>query len=86
TSLDAAGLIQLCRRVRGDFTERLLRGVTDSEAPIQDGPRTLTASGVLMHLIWHWTYHSGQTGLLRMQADCDYDWALHPRFTGFTDE
>jgi len=80
---DAGALIQLCRRVRQGHTTPALAAVSDAHTRIADGERVLTPVGVLMHLVWHWTYHNGQTGLICMQAGYDYDWSFHPRLVGF---
>ncbi len=80
---NAQALIQLCRRTRAEHTVPALAAVTDAAGRINDADRVLTPAGVLMHLIWHWTYHNGQTGLLRMQAGHGYNWGFHPRVTGF---
>ena len=49
----------------------------DIDAEIDGGSRPLTARGVLMHLVWHWTYHSGQVGLLRRQwGELRYQWTF----------
>ena len=42
-------------------------------------PRTIPARfgherGALGHLHWHWTYHSGQVGLLRVMLGHPYSW------------
>ena len=37
----------------------------------------MTVRGVLMHLVWHWTYHSGQVGLLRrLWGHARYKWTF----------
>lgn len=36
----------------------------------------MTVRGVLMHLIWHWTNHSGQVALLRRMAGARYQWTF----------
>jgi uncharacterized damage-inducible protein DinB len=61
----ADALIGLCEDVRQGFTMPALAAVEDSDAQVGGAQRPMTVRGVLMHLIWHWTYHSGQVGLLR---------------------
>jgi uncharacterized damage-inducible protein DinB len=40
----------------------------------------MTVRGVLMHLVWHWTYHSGQVGLLRrLWGQGRYKWTFDRR-------
>jgi len=33
-----------------------------------------TARELLHHLVWHWSYHSGQIGLIALEAGFDYTW------------
>jgi len=73
--LDAAGLIDLCRRVRDEFTVPALMVLDDMEAVVQ-ADRPMTPRAVLMHLIWHWTYHSAHIGLIREQWGSGYDWTF----------
>jgi uncharacterized damage-inducible protein DinB len=73
--LDAAALKSYCRRVRDEQTVPALAGVTEIEAEVPDPDRSTTIRGILMHLIWHWTYHSGQVGLIRDLCGADaYRW------------
>jgi hypothetical protein len=68
-------LIAVCRRVRDDVTLPYLKGVQDiDEARMGDGT---TVRGVLMHLTWHWIYHSGHIGLVRLEWGSDYTWTIH---------
>ncbi len=70
----AAALVGLCRRVRDEATLPYLRAVADiDEVRLDDGS---TVRGVLMHLCWHWIYHSGHIGLLSFEAGCDYEWTV----------
>ena len=64
-SAPADQLIELCQRVRRELTRPALATLHEVDAEIPDEQRPMTARGVLMHVIWHWTYHSGQVGLLR---------------------
>jgi uncharacterized damage-inducible protein DinB len=70
----AAGLIAFCRRVQEGFTGPALSRVADILAPLQAGGRTVNVRGVVTQLEWHWTYHSGQIGLLRLLWGSDYTW------------
>jgi uncharacterized damage-inducible protein DinB len=70
----AAELIGFCRRVQEGFTGPALSRVTDIAAPMQAGGRTVNVRGVVTQLQWHWTYHSGQLGLLRLLWGSDYTW------------
>jgi uncharacterized damage-inducible protein DinB len=58
-------LIALCRRVRHEVTEPALSSLPSIDIGIPDERSQMTVRQVLMHLIWQWTYHSGQVGLLR---------------------
>jgi uncharacterized damage-inducible protein DinB len=70
----AAELIAFCRRVQEDFTGPALGRVQDIASPMEAGGRTVNVRGVLTQLQWHWTYHSGQIGLLRLLWGSDYTW------------
>jgi uncharacterized damage-inducible protein DinB len=72
----ATDLIALCRRVRDEVTYPALATITDADVVIHDPQRPLTPRGVLMHLIWHWTYHSAHIGLLRELWGSDYTWTF----------
>ncbi len=70
----AAALVALCRRVRDEVSVPWLRAVPDADAKLmEDGSST---RGVLMHLCWHWVYHSGHIGLLSFEAGYDYEWTV----------
>lgn len=69
-------LVALCRRVRDELTVPALAQLTDPEARLGDGGPALTVREVLMHLVWHWTYHSGQIGLLRELWGAGYGWCF----------
>jgi uncharacterized damage-inducible protein DinB len=72
--LDAEELIALCRDVRERFTRPALAEVDDIDATFTDTHETNTTRRGLMHLVWHWTYHSGQVGLLRRIVGRRYQW------------
>ena len=82
--LGVVELIDLCRRVRRELTYPALQSLTDIDAPIDDGQRTMTARGVLLHLTWHWVYHSAHIGLLRDLVGSGYTWRFGP--LGMVDE
>ena len=70
----AAELIALCRRVRDEVTIPLLKDRDDPDTPCrEDGS---TPRGILDQMLWHWTYHSGQIGLIRFEWGSDYDWTF----------
>jgi uncharacterized damage-inducible protein DinB len=70
----AAGLIAFCRRVQENFTAPALARVTDIDSSFEAGGRTVNVRGVVAQLEWHWAYHSGQVGLLRLLWGSDYQW------------
>lgn len=75
-------LVGYCRAVRQQITVPALTLVEDIDAEVADEKRPMTVRGVLMHLIWHWTYHSGQVGLLRRlwgHAQHRYQWTFDKR-------
>jgi len=70
----AAELIAFCRRVQEEFSGPALSRVEDIGLPLEAGGRTVNVRGVLTQLQWHWAYHSGQIGLLRLLWGSDYTW------------
>ncbi len=74
--LDADALIALCRQVRAELTVPSLAKVANLDAAINDEGGSATPRGILMHVIWHWTYHSGQVGLLRELWGAKYRWTF----------
>jgi uncharacterized damage-inducible protein DinB len=79
SSSDPARLIELCRRVRSEVTDPALATLSDIDFEIPDTRRSMTLRQVLMHLVWHWTYHSGQAGLLRRLWGNRYKWTFAGR-------
>ena len=75
-SSTSSQLIELCRRVRQEITYPRLRSLHSIDTEVPDPQRPMTVRGVLMHLIWHWTYHSGQVGLLRRLSGARYQWTF----------
>ncbi len=74
--LDAAALVALCEQVRDGFTLPALKNVTDVEAVLPEEDRPTTPWAILMHLMWHWTYHSAHIGLIREQWGSGYQWTF----------
>ena len=72
---EPAGLIDLCRKIQQEFSVPALRPVADIDKPMERGGLSVTHRGVLQQLAWHWTYHSGQIGLIRLLWGSDYQWA-----------
>ena len=73
---DAAALIELCRKVQLGFTLPALRPIADIDEPMERGGLSVTCRGVMQQLAWHWTYHSGQIGLIRLLWGSDYHWTM----------
>jgi hypothetical protein len=71
---EAGPLIYLCRQLQLEFTLPALRPVSDLDEPMERGGLTVTVRGVMQQLAWHWTYHSGQIGLIRLLWGSDYRW------------
>ena len=88
----AADLIEEARNVREGYTKPLLSRIADIDAVItapdgQSFPRgvdSVSIRGLLMHYVWHWTYHGGQIGLIRRMLDRGYVWTMDPNVTGPT--
>lgn len=72
----ASELAALCRRARAEVTYPALAMVADADVVIDDPQRPLTPRGVLMHLVWHWTYHSAHIGMLRELWGSAYTWTF----------
>ena len=73
---NASKLIELCKRVREEVTKPGLLEFSDIDTPFENerGPSTVRQG--LMHLTWHWIYHSGHIGLTRLLWGSDYDWTF----------
>ncbi|MGC9469545.1 MAG: DinB family protein [Anaerolineae bacterium] len=75
-ALSADALVALCRQVRDDVTAPTLSNVDNVTRELPGEGPSATIRGVLMHVIWHWTYHSGQVGLLRELWGSGYVWTF----------
>ena len=62
--------------LRDELTLPTLRSIVDIHAEMESKGLRISPAGVMAHLAWHWTYHSGQIGLLRMFAGYDYTWTF----------
>ena len=78
-SNSATNLSALCDQVRQIVTLPGLSRIQDLVTPLADDPRNMTVRSVLWHLIWHWTYHSGQVGLVRRLWGSRYKWTFASR-------
>ena len=72
----AQELIALCKRVQEEVTTPAAAALTDIDAANVEEARLPTARSVLTHLAWHWTFHSGHIGLIRLQWGSDYVWTF----------
>jgi len=85
---NASGLIDICRRVQREYSLPRLAEIEDIDEVLKKEGVTFSVRGVMGQLAWHWTYHSGQIGLLRLLWGSDYQWksedivALPPRKSG----
>ena len=73
---DAELLIDTMRRVRDQVTKPICESISDPDATLPGKRRLTTPRNVLMHLFWHWTYHSGHIGLMRLEWGSDYEWTM----------
>jgi uncharacterized damage-inducible protein DinB len=76
SGIAAADLCVLVRYGRYEYSREALKGITDIGKPIEAKQGPSTVYEVLMHLVWHWTYHSGQIGLLRDFVGAEYAWCF----------
>ena len=72
----AEDLVELVRDGRYTYSREALKCITDIGKPIDAKQGPSTVYEVLMHLVWHWTYHSGQIGLLRDFVGAEYAWCF----------
>jgi uncharacterized damage-inducible protein DinB len=79
SSAPAAELIGCCRAVRQNVTVPALASIDDLDRELQTTGGLATLRQVLMHVVWHWVYHSGQVGLLRrLWGGRRYKWTFQP--------
>jgi len=72
----SAGELSGIIRTSGETVDTLLKRETDPDRSRDDDGSSLR--GVLMHLQWHWSFHSGHIGLIRLLWGSDYIWTMHP--------
>jgi uncharacterized damage-inducible protein DinB len=81
---DAAAITRLFGQVRSKFSLPALREVADIDREFESNSMIVNLRGIMAQLAWHWTYHSGQIGLIRLLWGSDYSWSfekelvLHP--------
>ena len=63
-------------------TKQRLAMRVDIDAEVADGGRRISLRGVLPHLAWHGTYHSGQVALICGLRGIEYQWTFEDRITG----
>ncbi len=68
-------LIDEGRRAWTEWGKQILLGGVSPSDETGAGPLP-TAGAVLSHLIWHWSFHSGHIGLVRLQAGGEYEWTF----------
>ena len=71
----AESLIALGRETFEELTLPTLQNISDPSADT-GGDRLKTVGELLRHLVWHWIYHSGHVGLVRLQWGSEYDWTF----------
>lgn len=74
SGFDAATLIGICRRVQSEYSQPRLAEIEDIDEVQEKEGFTFSVRGVIGQLAWHWSYHSGQIGLLRLLWGSDYQW------------
>jgi uncharacterized damage-inducible protein DinB len=77
SSASAEELIAYCRAVRDTLTRHALASVEGIDEELQTTGQLGSLRQVLMHVVWHWIYHSGQVGLLRrLWGKTRYRWTF----------
>ena len=71
---NAAVLVDILRRVREEITRPVCLELRDFEMPLEGLGILNTPKKVLMHMVWHYTYHSGHIGMIRLLLGSDYQW------------
>ena len=86
SSAPAEDLLNYCRAVRQHVTKPALASVEDIDREVQTAGSLATIRQVLMHVVWHWIYHSGQVGLLRrLWGSQRYAWTFQPQGSAETE-
>jgi uncharacterized damage-inducible protein DinB len=67
--------------LRSGLTLPVLRSIVDIHAEKESKGILISPAGVMAHLAWHWSYHSGHIGLLRMSVGYDYSWTFDAEVT-----
>ena len=75
----ARELVDLIRTLRSDYTTPALKRIPSIQDKVSGNSGPESVEQALVHLLWHWTYHSGQVGLIRELAGSDYTWTFEAR-------
>jgi len=77
SSASVEQLIGYCRTVRHNLTKPALASIDRIDQQPEAAGQPATVREVLMHVVWHWIYHSGQVGLLRrLWGGTRYKWTF----------
>ena len=74
TGYAASALVEICRKVQREYSRPVLGEIGDIDEVLEKEGVRFSVRGVMGQLAWHWTYHSGQIGLLRLLWGSDYQW------------
>lgn len=74
--LDGAFLGEVMRSVFRTVTVPVCQAISEPGSPLGEQSSFATPREALTHMQWHWSYHSGQIGLLRLQWGDDYVWTM----------
>lgn len=77
TALDGAAILATLPALQASTAVCLAAHHRGELAFVPAGPFA-SLEPVLEHLCWHWTYHSGQVGLLRRLVGPRYRWTFEP--------
>jgi hypothetical protein len=70
--------------LRSGYSLPALREIADIDREFKSKGMIVNLRGIMAQLAWHWIYHSGQIGLIRLLWGSDYSWSfekelvLHP--------
>jgi uncharacterized damage-inducible protein DinB len=71
---ESTELIKLCQRVREEILKPAVTNLVNIDAQVVNHEKVTSVRELLLHQIWHWTYHTGQVGLLRRLSKTRYQW------------
>ena len=75
---DAGLMIDAMRRVRREVTVPFCKTISDPDQTLRGEDSLTSPRNVIMHQMWHWSFHSGHIGLLRLEWGSDYEWTMAP--------